>query len=294
MATTIPNARTTDEAWEIDGVSLHQYGWNVATVGGSRYDLPPLRGENIRLAYRPGAVHRPKVADSRTINLIMWVSGADPATGNAVNDQRLRWNDSWDFLRRLVWKPHGTQVTLTRRWWLTDPATGNPQLVVASGLAEIADQMPPTMTGRFRADFAMTLLMADPFFYGPEVEVPLVRGQPVSVVNPGHDVSAHTGLEVEFIGPLINPRLTNITADPNTWVQYNGPISTGQSVLCDVGAYQATRLPAGANHINLIRHSGARHWMGLLPGTNSLSLTSGTAATGGYGNARLRYRPPYV
>ena len=51
-------ANSVDEYWSIDGVSLHQFGWSVATVGGSRYDLPPLRGDNVMIAYRPGSVHR--------------------------------------------------------------------------------------------------------------------------------------------------------------------------------------------------------------------------------------------
>ena len=44
------NVNNTEEWWDINGVSLHQYGWSVTTVGGSRYDLPPRRGENMTMA----------------------------------------------------------------------------------------------------------------------------------------------------------------------------------------------------------------------------------------------------
>lgn len=308
---------TTEEFWSIDGVSLHQYGWNVATVGGSRYDLPPRRGENIKFSYRPGAVHRRKVADSRVISLVMWVTGADPATGNAVEDPTVRWNDSWDFLRRLVWKPGGEQVTLTRRWKLT--VNGQPTIVEADALAEIADTMTPTMTGRHRAEFTMTLLLADPYFYGPQVEVPLNLNTPVSVFNPGHDVAAYGGLEVDFTGSLVNPRLTNATPNPDVWVQYNGTVLNWQSqtLTLKTETFEATKLPVindpavwmdpwlrdrpelirrypkastSPNVIGDIQHSGAQHWMGLLPGANLFTLT----AASGTGRAVLRYRPPYV
>lgn len=309
MTAVTPNAQTTEEAWSIDGVSLHQYGWNVATVGGSRYDLPPRRGDNIKFSYRPGAIHRPKVVDSRTINLVMWVTGVDPATGQAADDPTLRWNDSWDFLRRLVWKPNGAQVTLTRRWKLT--VDGQPTIVTADAQAEIADTMSPTMTGRHRAEFTMTLLLADPFFYGPEISVPLNLGVPVSVWNPGHDVAAHGGLEVDFIGKLYSPKLTNATPTPDVWVKYNNLVrdSPLQTLNLKVGTFEATMTPViptghamewlgrypkaatSPNVIGDIQHAGAKHWMGLNLGPNLLTLTADAGSTGG---AVLRFRPPYV
>ncbi len=287
-------ANSTDEYWSIDNVSLHQYGWSVTTVGGSRYDLPPRRGSNLTLAYRPGQMHRPKTPDSRVINLIMWVTGADPATGNTVADPRLRWNDSWDFLRRLVWRPAGEQVELTRRWWLT--VGGNPTLVTATALAEIADTMTPAMTGRTRADFTMSLLLADPYFYGAEVETTLTLDTPVTVSNAGTDTAAHSGLVVELVGPLTNPTITNATPDPNAWMTYTGAIPSGATVTVDIGQFTATISEPEVstpeyqrNHIAKMSSSD-RYWFGLRPGANLLTLT----ADAGSGTAVIRHRPPYV
>lgn len=277
---------TTDEYWAIDGVSLAQYGWNIATVGGSRYDLPVRRGENITLAYRPGQVHRPKLADARTIQLIMWVAGVDPATGASTSDPTLRWNDSWDFLRRLVWKPDGSQVVLTRRWKLT--VDGTPTITVADALAEISDPMAPTMTNRGRAEFTMQLLLADPYFYGATVTTTVNLGTPVTVVNPGHDIAAHGHLEVDLIGPLTNPVLTNTTPNPDAWVRYNAAIPGGQTVTLTVDSYLAFQ--GATNVIGKVANSGARHWMGLQRGTNTFTLS----ASAGTGHAVVRYRPPYV
>ena len=49
-----------------------------------RYNLPPLRGSNITVPYRPGTIFRQKLADQRQIDLVMWVTGVDPDTGKVT------------------------------------------------------------------------------------------------------------------------------------------------------------------------------------------------------------------
>lgn len=281
-------ANNTDEYWSIDGVSLHQFGWSVATVGGSRYDLPPRRGDNITLAYMPGQRHRPKLPDSRIINLIMWVTGTDPATGNPTGNPRLAWNDNWDTLRRLVWRPNGAQVELTRRWELT--VNGTPTIVQASAMAEVHDTMSPTMTGRHRADFTMTLLLADPYFYGTQQEYTIDVDDSVTVNNPGHDIAGYNHCEITFVGPLTDPKLTNTTASPDVWVRFNGTIADGDSVRLDVANFTATSVSDETNHIGKISYSGSKFWTALLPGSNNLAFD----ASDGTGSAIVRFRPPYV
>lgn len=278
------------EFWEIDGVSLHQYGWSVTTLGGSRIDLPPRRGENIKLANRRGTKHRPKIPDSRILSLQMWVTGADPATGIPAADQVLRWNDSWDFLKRLVWKSQGRQVTLTRRQWLT--VDGTPTMVIADALVEISDTMSPTMTGRTRADFVMNLLMADPFFYDrTQRQIRVDLDTPTSIDNPGHDDAID--MEIDFVGKLTAPTLTNATPEPNVWVKSSQAITAGRTVRLDVGSYQANYI-AGAigTVLGSISHAGSLSWMKLEPEGNLVTLTSTSGSDAGH--ALVRYRPVYV
>jgi hypothetical protein len=285
---------STDEYWDIDGVSLHQYGWSVTTFGGSRYDLPPRRGDNVTLPYRPGQVPRVKYADARTISLVMWLTGMDPATGQMTYDQTLRFNDSWDFLRRLVWKPYNAPVALTRRWNLT--IDGTPTLVAATAQAEIADTMAPTMTGRTRADFTMTLSLPDPYFYGAQSETTVGVAENVTITNPGHDVAGYSNFTVDFVGPLTNPRLYANPVGliwtgtrPGPWVQYTGSIASGAIYRLDVANFLAFNAATGTSVIGGISNAGARHWLTLDPGDSLVSL----AATG-TGHAVLRFQPPYI
>lgn len=277
------------EYWSIGDVSLHRQGWSISSFGGSRYDLPPRRGDgSLKFAYRPGAIHKPRLPDPRPIDLIMWMTATDPATGDRPSDLMTQFNDNWDTLRRLVWKPNDETVTLTRRWYLTQSSTKT--LVAASAEAILTNTMPPNMTGRYRATFTMQFLLNDPFFFGALETNSCVISTPKSIVNLGHDVAAWSNLEVDFVGPLVNPRLTNTTPAPDVWVQYTGTVASGQTVRLKVGDFRAYRVSDSANLIGSISNSGARHWMGLLPGTNSLTLT----ASSGSGTAVVRHQPPYV
>lgn len=321
-------ANNTEEWWSItpaNGVetSLHQFGWSVTTVGGSRYDVPTRRGSNMAVAYRPGQFHRRKLPDARTITLVMFMVGWDPATGQSVGDnptianQRVQWNDNWDFLRRLVYENYllDNRITLTRRWRLStpafpatrsgdmiikgDPGTYNPDtgktssIITASGYAEMSSNMAPTMTGRTRADFQMDFLMADPYFYGAKQSATLNPGGVSYVWNDGHDVAAHAGLSIQLVGPLTNPSLRNIITEPDQVLTYKGAIASGQTVTLNVGNFTAIAssgiASTGKNRIANVSASGAQYWFNLLPGMNKISLT-GT----GSGHAVITWQPPYI
>lgn len=275
---------TTSEFWDIDGVPLNSYCWNIKSYGGSRQSLPKLRGDNRQLPYRPGRRHSKKVPDSKVITLAMWVAGVDPDTGTpSTADQSIQWNDNWDALRRLIWKP-GEQIKLTKRWWRN---AMSPELMTATASAEIAGEMEPSMTGRSRADFAIDLLLADPFFYGDEVNVSIPLNTDFSVVNPGDSKVMYESFSIYFGGQLVNPMLLNTTN--GVWMKINTLIPTSTGVTIDVGNFKATRSTDGGSVAPSISQGGARHWMVLEPGTNIMRLEST-----GDGVALMTFRPPYV
>lgn len=274
---------TTSEYWEINGVSLNQYCWNITTLGGSRMALPPLRGSDLQYAYRPGKDFRPKIPDSRVISLAMWVAGVNPSSSSPGANQSVQWNDNWRALKQLVWNPRD-QVTLTRR---IQYGTG---LVTQTAKAQIAGVMEPSMTGRTRANFVLDLLLSDPFFYGTSNTVSIAAGASGTVNNPGDDIVAYRNFSITFFGPLGNPKLTNSTANPDVWVKVGSTIAGGDSVTLDVGAFTALRTSDGGNLIGGVTHSGSRSWMGLLPGDNTLTLTRDTGA----GHVEITYAAPYL
>lgn len=322
-------SNSNEEWWSVNGESLQRFGWAVTTVGGSRYDLPPRRGSNLAVAYRPGQIHRTKLPDQRVITLVMFMVGWNADTGPVIGqnptlgDQRVRWNDNWDFLRRLVYRDYvtGSRVTLTRRWRLTapdfplvrdgdsimsgDPGTSTPnvsRIVTASASAEMSGSMTPAMTGRTRSDFQLDFTLADPFFYGSQVTAELTRNEAAYIWNDGHDVAAHAGLTVDFNGPITNPVLTNLTTNPDSWVRLNTSIPANQTITLNVGRFSAQGHHFGqsspvANRIAAVTSYGARMWVNLMPGANKLLLTADgntAAGTTDRGYATLRFQPPYV
>lgn len=278
---------STEEYWDIDGVSLNQYCHAIKTYGGSRLAVPKLRGENALLPFRHGRMYKPKTPDSKVITLAMWVAGIDPTSNQPAARQKVQFNDNWKALTDLFWSP-GQQLTLTKRWFQN---AATPVLVQASALCELAGTMDPTMTGRTRADFGVDLLLADPFFYAPEVTTSTIDvGDELVINNPG-DVETWVNLEITFNGELLRPTLWNLTTDPQIWMTVDTLVQPGYKVDVDVGQYKAIR-----NYDNLeisatIDHSGFRGWFKLNPGANTIKLTSSGI---GSGNAVLKYRAAFL
>ena len=278
---------SSDEYWDINGISLNQYCHAIKTIGGSRLAVPKLRGDNVLYPFRDGRSFRAKNADSRVITLAMWVAGINPATDQprSGSTQDVQFNDNWKALQKAFWAPD-VQLVLTRRWWEN---AASPVLRTASALCELAGTMDPTMTGRTRADFAVDLLLSDPYFYGPELTVNLDPGVPVVVNNPG-DIPVWSTIKLEFNGELVSPVLTNQTASPNVWMRLNTAIIADE-VNVDVGQFSVINTFDNSSLVGSISHSGFRAWMKLLPGNNTLKLTSIGNSTG---DVIMKYKPAYL
>lgn len=279
-------SNSSEEYWDVNGTSLNQYCWAIKTLGGSRLAVPKLRGDNTLLPFRDGRLFRSKYADSRVITLAMWVAGINPDTDMpATYNQAVQFNDNWKNLQKLFWSP-AKQLTLTRRWWEN---VNSPVLREATALCELAGTMDPTMTGRTRADFAVDLLLSDPYFYGPEIFSNLTVGDEVVVVNPG-DISVWTTINIELNGELASPVIFNLSTSPVTWMRVNTAVITN-AVNVDVGKFTVTNTFDNSSLLSSVTHSGSEAWMKLNPGTNILKLTSNGVGTG---NAVLKFRPAYL
>lgn len=274
-------------------MSLNQPFWNIATFGGSRFSLPPMRGTDIPVAFQAGQQWRYKFPDSRVLTLVMWAAGIDQVTGNPATDQRLAFNNNYQQLRAMFWARNLTgsvQGQLTRQWWITQ--AGSTAIVSATALAEIAGTMEPTMTGRTRGDFSVDLLLADPYFYGGQQTQTLAYNTNTTVTNKGDGVAAEGSgsfFTITFNGPLTNPTLTNSSAGVS--VTWTGVITGGHSVVLDCVNFLAST-DLGANVISGISHAGARKWMGLTPGAQTMKLTS--TVGGDTGTCLLTWTPPYL
>lgn len=275
-------SNNTTAYWDLDGTSLNQWGWSVKSIGDG-LALPPMFGENITVANRPGVRHIDKVPGPRSLALAMWMTGTDPATGinSSVHSNAMIWNKNWDTIRGMVYSDTGSQKVLTRRWWKVEASTKT--LISASALVELTGVVQPTMTSRDRCDFVLEFLMADPYFYGTTSTTTWSSPGSKTITNAGDATVWHSNFTLTLQGPASSPKVQNSTT--GVWVQYGSTISGGETVTINLADFTAISSTQG-NVVKHITHGGARPWLTLRKGANTVSLSSG--------HGTLSYNTPYV
>jgi hypothetical protein len=281
-------------------VSLQQPWLGIGTVGGSRFGLPTLRGQDYEIPFRAGMSWRAKYPNSRNITLVMWTAGVDQTATDIYTsaDPITAWNNNWQSIRQMFWcrTPMGSaQGRLGRRWHVSYQGAGA-STKLAYAMAEVAGSLDPTMTGRTRSDFSADLLLSDPYFYDstPQSQT-CTYNTPKSITGYGEGIvgegfpSAVNAFTVTLNGPLTVPTLTNSTL--GVALTYNGTIASGHSVTFDVLRFTAVT-DTGANVVSSVVHSGARMWMAVGNGANSLLLSSTNGSD--TGNAVLAFNDCYV
>lgn len=279
-------ALSSDVYWDINGIPLQTMAYNISTWGGDLQAPPPLRGGDLTIPYKPGEVFQTRRPSGRSLTFNMWTIGAD-SDGNIPVDATMRSMFEFNFkkLRTLFWN-QGKQFTITKRW----KDYGSNTVKTASARGVFAGGMAPSMNGALRASFTAEVYLSDPFFYGPTETINIPSGQN-SIVNTtilgDYETTAVTVL---FNGARNNMRLTNLSE--GIYVNSTIDLSTGQTLLIDVDAWTATKNP-GSSNVNVIgsvSSFGHEFWFVLRPGTQSLSVSSGT----GSGSAVVQYKPRWV
>lgn len=256
---------TTPEFWAVDGVSLQTFAYNITTWGGDRQAPPPARGDNITVPGEVGSIWSPKIPDSRTMTLAMWVQGAtEDGTYPADASRIQQFEQNWSMLRKLLWDPY-RQFTLTKQivtpaHLVADIAFPASTITVAAK-AQFAGGLNPTMIGHGgAATFSVDLFLADPFFYGPEVQAPV--GFPFTVLGDArvHDIRA----VVEAGGTLSNDtQHVSLTNTLGSQVHLNVRDWTANLSLNPVSSVAAS--------ITNVDDGTDDHWLYLNPGVQQLS-----------------------
>jgi len=277
-----------EEYWDVqwtDGqwYNLHEYAYHVDSIYGARTNVPTLRGENVAVYGRVGQIHQPKIADQRTITLRGWVSNTDAGDNPLGEDCQRGLNTNWRMIRRLLWRENGAQFPLRRRWYDEEGV-----LVSAVAMAEYEGGLDLSEHVIEAGAWTCDLTLADPYFYGPVEEVTLALDVPQLIFNKG-DVPA-TKITLNFENQLANPIVHNGTPSPDVWVRLGSNVAVADSVFLDVDLFTATRSSDGANLIGAITRSGARPWMVLSPGGNTVTLTAGSGA----GTVDMTWQPAYL
>lgn len=257
-------------------LALSQPYWNIATIGGSRFAVPTFRGQNYETPYRSGQSWRAKYPDSRTVTLNMWTDGlASAGQAYPSSDARLAFNDNLQQLRAAFFSmgANGSQQgQLQRNWYLT--VSGVPTLVASTAMAELAGSMDLTPNGRTNAAFSVDFLLSDPAFYGA-VQSVACTGASTSITGLGEMV---VGLGYPSAVASFSVQLSAAATVTNTTAGCSLTFAGAASYPVTVDVLNGTVTDnAGANWISGLTHSGARAWMAILPGSNTIDVSAGTA-----------------
>lgn len=276
-----------EEYWEVQWVdgqwyNLHRYSYHVESIYGSRTGVPSLRGSNIRVYGRPGQLHQPKMADQRVITLRGWVSNVD-SNDEPYGDCETGLNTNWRMLRRLLWRENGAQFPLRRRW-----RNENGTMLTAVAMVEYSGGLDLSEHVIEAGAWTCDLTLASPYFYGDVEYTTLILDTPQVLINTG-DVPA-SRMVIEFNDQLQNPTITNSTPNPDVWVRLGSSVASGDTVTLNADTFTAVRDSDSNNMIAAVTRSGARPWMVLSPGGNTLELT----AQSGSGTADLSWQPAYL
>jgi hypothetical protein len=263
---------STEEFWDVDGVSLTTFAYNISSLGGDRLAPPPLRGSNLTVPHSPGRIYQQKMVDQNTITLGMWVIGAQPDGSAPVSGYaKQQFNKNFRMLRRMLFTPN-REFTLTKRFYDEDGV-----LRTASAKAQYGGGLNPTMQGQARAVFTVDLVLADPYFYGTQLSQNLVTGtQNVNVL--GDDNTRNIIFTLQ--GSRNRPKIRNNTLGIE--FEYAADLSAGAQAVVDIRGYSSSTTPSGGSAFKSsgsILHSGAAAWFALAPGVNSITVSS-TSGTG--------------
>jgi len=268
------------ELWSFNSVSLNTLAWSVATEVSKGIGVPAKRGSNLKVPYAYGERYRAKMFDPRVISLPMAMRGVDKTTGlippgKTEKDQLF---ENIDYLSGVF--TTRTQAALRRTW--PDGTT------IREAQAEVISELdiPPTVP--LLTKFVVDFYLADPFFYGltQKDEPTAIGATPKTWTHTNPGTAPAVKMTITLTGPLSAPKLENLSN--GVWLQYNGAIGAGESVVINTAAFTMTK--GATNMISALRHQGSPLWMILERGSNSMKVTCDAAPSG---SVRMQYYPAY-
>lgn len=267
------------ERWTFGGVDLSSYAIRLSALNDID-TLPDLRGEDVAIPQRIGRYPVGKQFDGRRQGLALWI-GHQPADGVEVVAPAAQARANLDALVRVL--SRRSRQALTR--YMPDGTT-------RTAMAEVVSmQVPDYPVANEAMPLVVDFYLADPWYYGAQVSpVQAIAASPTDfiVTNAG---SVDAGrLVIDFLGPLSNPRLANLTIDPSGAYYVEGLVTVPAATHLIIDVALATALNNAVNAIGSIRHSGGVEFFRLVPGANSLRATTGTLG----GSVTITYSPPYA
>lgn len=238
-----------------NGLCLNNLAWNISKNTGI-LSIPAMRGENTTIPGRRGQTFvKNKPVDVGAFSLQMWVLGCMPdGTMPAYGEMRRLFDYNYNQLvqnimsttsviKFVVWQTDGTARTASG----TIGSVVTPEMTAGSRRAELsisfdilegvwADVLSTSITGTAGAHWSNDIMLLNQLAGGT---APIED----SVIT--------------ITGPITNPRITDAVS--GTWVQYNGTLSSSDSLVIDCG--QWTSKLNGVSVLSNTQHYGHNRFL---------------------------------
>jgi hypothetical protein len=257
---------STAETVTVDGFVLNTYAFNISTLSG-RLTTPDLRTKNVEVPGRHGTLRvRNKKFQENIYTLTMWVKGSLP--DGSVPTQKIA--------RRLFYENVDNLMQIfTRRTGLLNIQQVMPDGSVRQCFGEVLATITPESSssnplGKFNVAFTLPGVFwqdLEPVTYTSPAGLPvseiLTLDPFIGATAPMEDLQITvTGRVSQFkIQALENGSPLEI----DTWVQYNAPVSSTQSVTLDSSDWSISASSGTPSIVNVV-HSGSNFWLSLPPG----------------------------
>lgn len=265
--------RTTVDQFFVNDVELHTLAKNIDSLTG-RLRTPPRRTQAIQVAGRHGSLPaKTKLFGENVLALPMWVigcndDGAIPSGSNA----KAEFHDRVDELTRLFM---GSVGQLEVRWIRESSHR--------RCYADVLDVIDFTKFPTPFAKFAVSLVLADPFWYDftQITQTIQANGASASFSSFAGATAPMEKIRFQLTGPWNNPVLT---FSDGSWVAWDGNIPAGATVTFNSDTWGMTSSGVTTILAQLRRGGGGTGRWATIPPTSdpivvSLAGTSRTTAT---------------
>jgi len=248
---------TATEYVDIDGVPLATPAW-IATDLTELNDGPENRGENLVIPRRPGALFRPKVRDSKIVNIPIVIFGDRDPENNPYADPRQGLIENITRLKAALYLPSFSAARLLTY----HRAAGNVEASV-----QTSPKLDITPIGPNTARAVLTI----------EIPAGVLRDTANTVITQTVDDDTTFTINVPGAGEVISvsysiPGAANsLTVTNNTWQQtlsYPNAITTGLTVNTAL----LTAYDGATNVSGRVQTENTPFWLPLQPGANELRV----------------------
>lgn len=273
------------ETWTVDGFPLSTVAYDIRTWNG----LDNIPGVNVsgsgsgtsggtnglfQMAQSHGEFWYPQYYTATTKLLTMYVSSNDPNTGLAptsIDQGRQNFDTNLDFLTLLFSRRR--QLSSVVR----NMSNGTSRLALCSRMSVVEPQLVPITSGMITVE-----LTVPDSFWRDATDTTLAT---LAAAFSGRVTALDTAtapmndMEFDITGPVTNPRITD--NESGSWVQYNGTVSTGNTLKIFNKTMSISGVGFSPALINM-QHSGDSNWLTLYPtAPNGVNITFGGTSTTG-------------